>query len=264
MPRYAIGGFVRRALVSPSLVSDVRVDASAGDDATGRCSRRRPCGTKGRLAGDRSSNRFVRTVGRTSRSVKNVDASLQLNQCDRRIDSDVGRQPGRRPERCGVDNQQRSRTHRGQVAWTWRRPGRWWSAARSAVRAARAVGPTSGRRCAPGAAPRRGAPISWAGTSAAVSGGRKSSAQCWAATPVMEKSRGHGEPGVVQRRAGCRGRAASLMVAMAVTSGWSASSSLHAGLARRRRRRRSRRRRRQMPRSATASVKPARARWPGP
>jgi MalK-like protein len=72
------------------------------------------------------------------------------------------------------------------------------------------------------------APISCAGTSAAVSGGWKNSAQCCATTPVMEKSRGTTIPCRARARS-MPGRIASLMVAIEVTSGcWARSLSMHA------------------------------------
>jgi hypothetical protein len=63
------------------------------------------------------------------------------------------------------------------------------------------------------------APMSVAGTSAAVSCGWNCSAQCRAATPVMENRPGISSPARSSAR-WTPGSAASLIVAMAVTSGW--------------------------------------------
>ena len=97
-------------------------------------------------------------------------------------------------------------------------------AAKSAGPAARAGAARPGSAMRSRSSSTACAPMSSAGTSAAVSGGRKSSAQCLAATPAMEKSLGTTRPARSSAR-WIPGSAASLMVATAVTSGRSASSS---------------------------------------
>jgi L-fuconate dehydratase len=106
------------------------------------------------------------------------------------------------------------------------------------------------------------APMSIAGTSAAVSWGWNCSAQFRAATPVMENRRGISSPARPSARS-IPGSAASLIVAAAVTSGWVRSispmqaSPACAWSAQQNSKPAT-------PRRAAASVKPSRARRPGP